>query len=139
MERGRPVPDAALVRLGCWDLRVDAVTGAVTHLVDRVSGRSLADAEHPVGLLAHQSFSEADYARWWDGYVQSPPEEEWWAREDNPKPGIDAAGATSAWWEPERAAVHLGERWSARRGADGPLVRRGRGGRPRRRGAGGSP
>ena len=70
-----------------------------------------------LALLAHQSFSEADYRRYWDGYVHSTPEDDWWAIEDTTKPGIDAAGATSSWWEPEAATVHLGERWSARAGS----------------------
>ncbi len=110
---GPEVAPGAVVRLGCWELAVDPATGSLVHLVDRVSGRVLADAAHPVGLLAHESFSEADYARWWEGYVHSAPDDEWWAREDLTKPGIDAAGATTAWWEPEAATVRVGERWSA--------------------------
>ena len=48
-----------------------------------------------------QPSDEADYQRF---YAQLAPtdEDEWWARRDNTKPGIDAAGATSvrtpAWW-----------------------------------------
>ena len=123
--RGAEVAAGARVRLGCWELVVDPATGALTHLVDRVSGRVLADADHPVGLLAHQAFDEADYARWWDGYVRSAPEDEWWAREDNLKPGIDAAGARAAWWEPDGATTWVGDRWSARAGLealDGPVA-----------------
>lgn len=115
-DSGPELPAGAVVRLGCWELSVDPATGAVVHLVDRVSGRVLADAEHPLALLAHQAFSEDDYQRYWDAYVHAAPEDEWWAVEDNTKPGIDAAGATSAWWEPEVATVHIGERWSARAG-----------------------
>lgn len=115
-EPGDAVAPDAVVSLGCWDLAVDPTTGAVIHLVDRVTGRVLANPDHPVGVLAHQAFSEADYERFWAGYVQSAPDDEWWAVEDNTKPGIDAAGARSAWWEPEAAAAHVGERWSARSG-----------------------
>ncbi|HXH56885.1 DUF5054 domain-containing protein [Iamia sp.] len=114
---GDEVPADRPTTVGCWEIEIDPVTGAITHLVDRVSGRALADADHPVALLAHQAFSGADYDRYLGAYVHALPDDEWWAVQDNTKPGIDAAGATSAWWEPEAAGVHLGERWSSRRGA----------------------
>ncbi len=50
----------------------------------------------------------------------APPEEEWWAREDNLKPGHRCRRRHLRLVGAESAAVHLGERWSARRGADGP-------------------
>ncbi|HMJ77030.1 MAG TPA: DUF5054 domain-containing protein, partial [Iamia sp.] len=114
---GAPVPPGQRVRLGDWEIGVDPATGAIDHLVDAISGQVLADAEHPLAVLAHETFSEADYQRRWDTYVHSRPEDEWWAVEDNLKPGIDAAGAVSAWWEPASAAVHIGERLSQRVGA----------------------
>lgn len=114
---GAPVPAGQRVLLGVWEVEVDPRSGAVVHLVDTVTGHVLADADHPIGLLAHQAFSEADYQRRWDTYVRSRPEDGWWAVEDNLKPGIDAAGAVSAWWEPEAASVHVGEHLSRRAGA----------------------
>lgn len=117
---GPSVAPGAVVRLGVWEVGVDPVTGAVTHLVDTVApGRAvLADADHPIGLLAHQAFDESDYRRYWEAYVHSTPEDEWWAVEDNTKPGIDAAGAVHGWWEPMGAAVHEGVRLSHRVGLD---------------------
>lgn len=111
---GAPVAPGTVVPVGEWEVGVDPATGAITHLVDTVDGRVLADADHPLGLLGHQAFSEADYRDRWDTYVRSTPEDEWWAVEDNLKPGIDAAGATSAWWEPAAVAVHRGETLSGR-------------------------
>jgi len=113
---GELVPPGEPVVLGCWEVGVDPVTGAVAHLRDRVTGRVLADTSHPLGLLAHQAFSGADYARYRAAYVRARPEDEWWAVEDNTKPGIDTSGAVSAWWEPEVGTVHVGRRWSARDG-----------------------
>ncbi len=115
------VPDDAVapgevVRLGAWEVGIDPATGAIVHLVDRVSGRALASVERPVALLAHQAFSGADYDRHRQQYVRSSPEDEWWAVEDNTKPGIDAAGAVSAWWEPSSVAVHAGVPLSRRHG-----------------------
>lgn len=114
---GDEVPAGRPTTVGCWEIGIDPRTGAIIHLADRVSGRALADAGHPIALLAHQAFSGADYDRYLAAYVHALPDDQWWAVEDNTKPGIDAAGATSAWWEPEAAVVHLGERWSSRRGA----------------------
>lgn len=111
---GVPVEPGARVRIGDWEVAISAETGAIVHLVDTVTGHVLADAEHRVGVLAHQAFSEADYQRRWDTYVHSRPADDWWAVEDNLKPGIDAAGAVSAWWEPASVAVHHGETLSGR-------------------------
>lgn len=77
-----------------WDVAVDPATGALRRARHRASGRDLADDDHLLGVLTHQTFDEADYERF---YAQLRPsaEDEWWARRDNTKPGIDAAGARS--------------------------------------------
>jgi hypothetical protein len=79
---------------------VDRATGALNHLVERATGRILADPRHLLGGLTYQAFDESDY-RWFYAGLDVPPGEEWWALRDNTKPGIDAWGARS-------------ERWSAR-------------------------
>ena len=91
------VPEDGVVRTASWEIGLDRETGAVTHLVDRVSGRALADEQHPLGLVSYQSFDEADYERFYAG-LSPAPDDEWWARWDNTKPGIDAAGARSGRW-----------------------------------------
>jgi len=84
------------VQLVDWTITVDGVTGGVSGLRHGPSGRDLADADRQLGVLAHQSFDEADYERFYAG-LQATAEDEWWARWDNTKPGIDACGARSAW------------------------------------------
>lgn len=116
---GAEVAEGVAVDVGPWSVTVDDRTGAIVGLVDRVTGRVLADAGHHLAVLAHQAFSEADYDRYWRTYVHSPPEEEWWAIEDNTKPGIGAAGAVSAWWTAEEAVVRAGVPWSASAGLGG--------------------
>lgn len=76
------------------DVRVDVATGAIVRLADRASGRVLADADHPLGLVRHQRLAEADYDRFY-AQLTPVPADEGWARWDNTKPGIDACGATS--------------------------------------------
>ncbi|CAN5647779.1 hypothetical protein BH10ACT1_BH10ACT1_07520 [soil metagenome] len=83
---------------GGWELAI-AAGGAVDHLIEAATGRILADAGHQLGLISYQSFAEADYERFYAGLTPAP-EDEGWARLDNTKPGIDAAGAVSATWHP---------------------------------------
>ncbi len=98
----------ALIEGGGWQLAVDPTTGALVQLVHEESGRVVADAGHPLGLLGYQSFNEADYERFYAGLSPSV-EDEGWARSDNTKPGIDAAGAVSGWWSPEVTGSWHGE------------------------------
>ncbi len=79
-------------------IELDRLTGAIVGLTDRRSGRSWADAAHPIGLLRYQSFDEADYRRWWWQYGRNPEETASWGVPDQTKPGIDAAGARAGWW-----------------------------------------
>lgn len=91
--------------LGGWELDVDPRTGAVSRLCHVASGRLVASEHHPILATAHRSYSEADYARFVAHALEVAPEDEWWATEDNTKPGIDAAGAVAAWWVPERVEM----------------------------------
>lgn len=89
---------------GGWEVGLDPVTGAVGHLVDLAVGRVLADRAHPLGLVTYQSFDEADYERFYAGLTPAA-EDQWWARSDNTKPGIGAAGAVSGRWHPRVAGA----------------------------------
>lgn len=89
-----------------WDVILDPATGALAAARHRPSGRPLADADHLIGLLAHQTFSAADYERFYAGLAPEP-DDEWWARRDNTKPGVDRSGATS-----ERCEAQLTASWT---------------------------
>jgi hypothetical protein len=92
------VQPGAVLHVGSWSLALGG-SGEVVQLAEAATGRVLADDGHPLGMLRYQSFDEADYERF---YAQLSPtsEDEWWARWDNTKPGIDAAGAVSGSWRP---------------------------------------
>lgn len=87
-----------------WDIGISPSSGAIDRLVHRPTGRVLADAHHPLGLVVHQGFGEADYERFYAQLTPEPVDEDW-ARWDNTKPGIDACGAVSARWTPTTEAV----------------------------------
>ncbi|QXC61518.1 DUF5054 domain-containing protein [Aquihabitans sp. G128] len=99
------------ITTAAWSLAVDG-TGSLAHLVEVATGRVIAGVDHPLGRVSYQSFDEGDYERFYAG-LEPTPEDDWWARWDNTKPGIDAAGATSATWHPELVGAwhhdHLGE------------------------------
>jgi hypothetical protein len=94
-------------------LNVDPVTGALVGW-RTTSGRVLASPEHPLGLITHQTFDEADYDRFYAG-LQPVEADAWWARRDNTKPGIDAAGARSC----RRSADEVAAWTSVAPGAEG--------------------
>jgi hypothetical protein len=85
---------------GAWLVTVDPGNGAVCGLVEVGPDRVLADPDHPLGLLRYQSFDAEDYDRFYAG-LTPVPEDEWWARWDNTKPGIDVVPeARSGLWDP---------------------------------------
>jgi hypothetical protein len=54
----------------------------------------------------YQTFSEQDYDRFRREYNVNHELTAEWAVDDYTKPGIDAAGARSAWWQPERIQAY---------------------------------
>ncbi len=138
------VEPGAVVDVGGWSLALGG-SGEVVHLAEVATGRVLADDGHPMGLVRYQSFDEADYERFY-AQLSPTPEDEWWARWDNTKPGIDAAGAVSGdrgrrrWWGrgSEMSARRCWRGWRSRgwrRTASAPHPKPGSAGR--RRGDGG--
>lgn len=103
----RRLEPGARADVGGWRLAVDGERGALCSLVQQATGRVLADEAHPLGLVTYQSFDEADYERFYAG-LRPGPADEWWARLDNTKPGIDASGAVHGRWHPEATAIWLG-------------------------------
>ncbi len=91
------VDPGASVDVSGWQLTIGAAGEAVR--LAAPDGRVVADVDHPMGLLGYRSFDEDDYERFHAG-LSPMPDDEWWARWDNTKPGIDAAGAVSGCWAP---------------------------------------
>jgi hypothetical protein len=89
--------------------------GAIRHLVDP-DGRVLADASHPLGALRVQTFDADDLERRYVRYnAVTADEDQWWARWDNTKPGLERAGSTSGDRSPSSRGTTLGS-------LDGALV-----------------
>ena len=104
---------AATARLGDLALTFD-IDGAVIglHGVDGHSadGHDLASPDAPLARLAFQTFDAADFERWYSTYnAGTTDEDQWWARWDNTKPGLDGSGAVSRWWTPRLTEVVEGD------------------------------
>ncbi|MEI7634285.1 MAG: DUF5054 domain-containing protein [bacterium] len=73
-----PVRPGQLVRLGRFIVSVD-VRGALARLVDAHTGASWATPERPMGLFLCQTFSRADYQRFWERYAVNKIETRIWS------------------------------------------------------------
>ena len=76
-----------------WSLTVNKSNGAIVSLVHKASGRTLADDTHPLSLFTYETFSTADYDRYWQQYIRNQDDEEirFWAYPDNAKPQLQVA------------------------------------------------
>ncbi|HZQ07734.1 MAG TPA: DUF5054 domain-containing protein [Anaerolineae bacterium] len=88
-----------------WRFKFDA-RGALVRLEDKASGRNWASADHPLGLFCYQTFSQADYDRFYKQYIHYTPENEWWSVPDFTKPGMASARAQHRDWCPRLAALY---------------------------------
>ena len=95
-----PLEPGATVELGGWRLVVGD-DGTVEHLDGTAA---------PLCSVAQQTFDAGDYERWYSTYNGSvTPDDEWWARWDNTKPGLEHSGARSAWWRTELVGAWVGQ------------------------------
>lgn len=94
--------------------------GAVTRL--RSGDVELASERSPLGGLRFRTYDDADFERWYSTYnASTTPDDEWWARWDNTKPGLAGSGAISRWWYPTLRDVSVvGGAAVARLGFDVP-------------------
>ena len=110
------------VRLG--DLAITfGVDGAVIGLRSADGGGDdLASPDSPLARLAFQTFDAGDFERWYSTYnAGTTDEDQWWARWDNTKPGLEGSGAASRWWSPRLTrVVELGDRVVAELVFDAP-------------------
>ena len=96
------------IRLGEYQVRVNA-DGSIGQLTD-ASGRDLAGAAG-LGRLCVQTYSAADYERWFSTYNAATSDADlWWAKWDNTKPGLEDSGAVSALWQPHVVSLWRGAR-----------------------------
>ncbi len=89
-----------------WSLKLDPETGAIIHLINKPTGRIIAHSDNPLALFTYETFSTADYDRYWHQYIRDREfgEVRIWAHPDNTKPGlqVDQHGT----WHPIVNTIH---------------------------------
>jgi hypothetical protein len=89
-----------------WLMDIDAQTGAIIGLQDKTSERKWADRDHAIGLVRYETFSTADYDRYWNQYIRDREDGDIriWAHPDNVKPGMQVADHQS--WHPTVQTIY---------------------------------
>jgi len=96
------------IPLGPWQLQLDD-SGAVVGFVG-ADGRRWASDAAPLLQVGQRTFDAQDYERWYRTYNSSTtPPDEWWARWDNTKPGLEHTAARSQWWSPTLVGAWSGD------------------------------
>lgn len=89
-------------------LEFDAQTGTIIHL-QTASGYDWAAPDHPLVWLRYQTFSAADYERFFHQYILPSEQANGWSREDFTKPGLESANPLSRFWQPRVIANYTRE------------------------------
>ena len=100
-----PLKDASF-ELPQFTVGIDPLTGAICHLATRPGGQQWADSDHLLGLLLYQTFSAADYERFFRQYIRPEEQNNGWSREDFTKPGLENAQPLSRSWQPRVAGMY---------------------------------
>lgn len=100
-----------------WRVSINPDNGSIAALRSP-SGFELVDESHPIATFATQLFDAEHFEDWYDSYNRDRlPEDEWWARWDNTKPGLENTQAKAGWVYPQfQHAVVLDS-------ANGPTMR----------------
>jgi hypothetical protein len=89
-----------------FDIGFDAGTGVIVYLRDKKQKRDWASPENLIGLFRYQSFSQADYDQFWQHYIVNKVKTRVWSVPDYTKPGMEAAGSVSQFWQPTLPALY---------------------------------
>lgn len=102
LEEWSPCPEAQVeLKTQNQTLQFDPHTGAVTGWLKDQRSTGIAGDSHPLGWLRYQTFSAADYERFFHQYILTKEQSNGWSREDFTKPGLENSIAVSRFWQPE--------------------------------------
>ena len=82
------------------EARIDPSNAGLFSLKDRRNQHNWADESHPLGELTYQTFSAADYDRFFHQYIINAEFNGDWPKEDFCKPGLELANPSSAIYKP---------------------------------------
>jgi hypothetical protein len=84
----------------------DEKTGAIVRLKDKATGRNWASDKYKLGLFTYETFSDADYQRYWRQYIINKRPTRVWSLPDNTKIGIAEAAPIHRTWTPGQTAIY---------------------------------
>lgn len=83
-----------------FDIQINPLRVGLVSMVDRKAQQPWVDEMHPMGEFTYQTFSTADYDRFFSQYIIDAAQNGDWPREDFCKPGLELAKPVSAIWKP---------------------------------------
>ena len=89
-----------------FQIDFDAAHGAITHLANKNTGRRWASPKNLLALFCYQTFSQADYDRFYRQYIINKRKTAHWSVDDYTKPGMEAAGQQSGLWNMKLAGLY---------------------------------
>jgi hypothetical protein len=95
-----PLPDETQ-EFNVFNFYFDPQTGSLHSLKLENQLRNWADHDNPLVWLRYQTFSAADYERFFNQYIIPSERNNGWAREDFTKPGLELTKPVSRFWQPK--------------------------------------
>ena len=83
-----------------FKVKIDPGHCDLLSVFDKRSGHEWLDKAHSLGQLTYQTFSAADYDRFFHQYIINSLQNGDWAKEDFCKPGLELANPVSRTWKP---------------------------------------
>ncbi|MDR3707051.1 MAG: DUF5054 domain-containing protein [Capsulimonadaceae bacterium] len=99
------------VDIGRYAIEIDEATGAISRMLDRITGTAWATRSNPLCLLKYQVFGSRDYDRFLNQFVRPEHlrDKTGWAVLDLSKPGLERASPRGASWYPSLRSAHVAE------------------------------
>lgn len=88
MKQYRAISSSEEINIAGWEVRVCPKTGELRSAKHPQKQYAVADAEHALGMISYEIFSQADYDRFEKQFLQRLDEVGFWAIPDYTKPGI---------------------------------------------------
>ncbi len=89
-----------------FEVMIDPTKSGMQTLNDRKTHYQWVDGSHPLGEICYQTFSAADYERFFQQYIVNKEMNGDWPREDFCKPGLELADPVSKTWLPVTRACY---------------------------------
>ncbi len=98
--------NSAIFETAHFSVGFDGQTGAIVHLKDKATGRNWASDKNKLGLFTYETFSDADYQRFWRQYIINKRSTRVWSLPDYTKIGIADVATVHKTWTPQQTSIY---------------------------------